>query len=86
MGEHVGSYSCTTRGRRGGTLATSTFAPHRAFCSLREKKQAHHVHRMAHRVLVLHRYFTHFWQISSVAGTWWPQGLAYNNGGLHSTS
>ena len=34
----------------------------------------------------LHAYLMLLFHISGVAGTRWPKGLAYNNGGLHSTS
>ena len=34
----------------------------------------------------LHSYLMLLFHISGVAGTRWPKGLAYNNGGLHSTS
>ena len=43
-------------------------------------------HRALHRAIVFGLCFTHFWQIFRVAGMRWPKGLAYNNGGPHSTS
>ena len=33
----------------------------------------------------LHAYLMLLFHISGVVGTRWPKGLAYNNGGLHST-
>ena len=34
-------------------------------------------HRAEHRAIVIRCYYTHFWQISRVAGTRWLKGLAY---------
>ena len=46
----------------------------------------HRAHRASHRACMFTSPSLELLCIFRVAGTWWPKGVPYNNGGLHSTS